>query len=83
MTMAFIDDQFHIQQARLRKGKRAAVRGQKAVAPIFTDPAPGEASWYDIPAIARKKLHNMDLDNRLRAEAYTQKVQARIEGKAA
>lgn len=55
---------------------------QKAVDPVFFEPAPGDSGYYEIPAYLRKRIIRMDLDNHSRLAAYSDRVRALIEEQA-
>lgn len=80
---SFLDATFHRAQARLKTRKAVGVKRQKAVAALFSQPATGEAQFYDLPAYLRKRIHEYDLDNHCRAAAYAERVRAHIEEIAA
>ena len=79
-----LDTQFHIQQVRLRSqgGKAKAVKGQSAVAPVFYS-ATGDSSYYEIPAIYRKRVRQLALDNAARLASYSERNWAYVQGDAA
>lgn len=80
---SFLDATFHRAQARLKTRKAVGVKRQKAGAALFSQPATGEAQFYDLPAYLRKRIHEYDLDNHVRAAAYAERVRAHIEEIAA
>lgn len=79
-----ITKQFHIQQVRLRSkgGKAKAVRGGQAAHPVFFS-ATGDSSYYEIPAIYRKRVRQLALDNAARLAQYSKRNRAYVDGEAA
>lgn len=77
--MSPLDTQFHIQQQRIGK---TVVRGRKP-SPRFFESAAGDASWYEVPAYLRQRIHQHDFDNRCRIASYVDRVQASIQRDAA
>ncbi len=68
------DKQFHIQQARLQTRKPRdgrMVAGRQYAAPPFSSEV---ESWYDIPAITRKRAIQACVHNQRRIAAYVDRA---------
>lgn len=79
---SFLESQFHRAQALYQSTPRACSE-QQAVAPFFSDDAPGTESYRLIPAVWRKSAVRTDFDNRCRLAQYADRVRALLQREAA
>ncbi len=61
---------------------RSSPPAQQVVEPVFLQAAEGESGFYEIPAYIRKRIFQIDEDNRARLAAYAGRVRAHFEDAA-